>query len=202
MGMNQISNISDGIEERPPTESSAINESENITNNHAFLQNKVAVDYDDLHTAGNLPSILLSVAQSDLNYFTSIVGELIQFSVEKSTFLNAHKTTEFSTHTKKQEDILTKAKRKYQGDVLQVKDILRGSILFQDETSLFRSLLFLHHYSQSHPEFCIVRVKNLFWSLYDGYGTRTDLPTGYRHILVNVRLKSGLLAGSSKKSLL
>ena len=166
------------------------NGSENEKEHEPILHSRFV--RDDQKT---LLSNLLSVAQSDLNCFTNLIEDMVTFAIESSTVLNTREATEFFVNIKIQESIVTKASRKYQGDVLRVKDVLRASIIFLDETALFRCLLYLHQYSQSHENFSIVRVKNLFWSLLAGSLVPTDLATGYRHVLVNVRLKSGLITG-------
>jgi len=197
MGMDEFANSDSNDEEdgsdlflqRPVNiDFPSVDERANIVNDDpVVLRNKVILD--DVVDTEILLTTLLSTAQSEVDFFTHFVQELVDFSVKKSVPVSTE------LHIKKLEDIINKAQRKYQGDILRVKDILRASILFHDEISLYRSLLFLYKYSQSHPEIDIVRIKNLFWSLYEGCMTRTNLPTGYRHVLVSIRLQSGLLAG-------
>ncbi|KAL3911650.1 MAG: hypothetical protein SGILL_007199, partial [Bacillariaceae sp.] len=78
-----------------------------------------------------------------------------------------------------------KADRKYSGDVLQVKDILRGQITFPDEGALICGLYSLHRLagdqrsmtSANVPVFQIVRMKNLFRMTGSGTEYHQPLPT-------------------------
>jgi hypothetical protein len=84
---------------------------------------------------------------------------------------------------------------------------LRGEITFPDEGSLICGLYSLHSLAEhngnrekigsakSVPSFKIVRLKNLFRTTRAGNEFYHSLPTGYRHILVNLRLNGGLIAG-------
>jgi hypothetical protein len=112
-----------------------------------------------------------------------------------------------SVGVKDYSSIRKKATRKYNGDVSQVKDALRGEITFPDEGSLICGLYSLHNLAEhngnrkkigstkSVPSFKIVRLKNLFRTTRAGSEFYHSLPTGYRHILVNLRLNGGLIAG-------
>jgi hypothetical protein len=112
-----------------------------------------------------------------------------------------------SVGVKDYSSIRKKATRKYNGDVSQVKDALRGEITFPDEGSLICGLYSLHSLAEhngnrekigsakSVPSFKIVRLKNLFRTTRAGNEFYHSLPTGYRHILVNLRLNGGLIAG-------
>uniref|UniRef100_A0A7S4QU69 Uncharacterized protein n=1 Tax=Ditylum brightwellii TaxID=49249 RepID=A0A7S4QU69_9STRA len=107
--------------------------------------------------------------------------------------------------TKSPEAIREKAQRKYDGNVMFVKDILRATITLPDEGSLVCALLFLHKICNDEmtdgrrkrnatDRMKIVRIKNLFRSSQLGTMVPSDLPTGYRHVLVNVRFEDGFLA--------
>jgi hypothetical protein len=99
----------------------------------------------------------------------------------------------FSLGLKSFDSIEKKAKRKYDGDVLQVKDILRASIIYPTEATLVCGLVYLRlkhsTIAEDGTRIDIVRFKNMFS---DG----ENLPTGYRHVLVNIRLNGGFLAGT------
>lgn len=111
----------------------------------------------------------------------------------------------FSVGVKNSCSIEEKATRKYNGDISQVKDVLRGELTFPDEGSLICGLHFLHTQAKRNEEktgminsilfFQIVRLKNLFYTNKAGNLVYDTLPTGYRHILVNLKLNEGFIAG-------
>jgi hypothetical protein len=111
----------------------------------------------------------------------------------------------FSINVKELVAIQTKAARKYGGDILAVKDVLRGQVTFPDEGSLICGLIAIYklsrgarkHESKELPQFKIIRMKNLFRTSTSGRELCESLPTGYRHILLNIRLENGLIAGTS-----
>ena len=112
-----------------------------------------------------------------------------------------------------------KALRKYTGDITRVLDFLRARITFPDEGSLVCALYQLVNLAKrdknagctseektgteerteteekNESSVEIVRLKNLFRTSPRGNTCYPALPTGYRHILVNVRLGSGIIAG-------
>jgi len=89
--------------------------------------------------------------------------------------------------------IAAKAKRKYDGNVLRVKDLVRSYIVCERASILLSVLSRLSSIctrgQAGMQEVC--RVKNLFC---DECADR--LSTGYRHVLVTIRLADGLLGGS------
>jgi hypothetical protein len=102
-----------------------------------------------------------------------------------------------------------KANKKYGGNLKSVKDILRAQIVFPNESSLVCGLIFLNEYSllsQADERKApivkdvglkaeIVRIKNLFATAPNGDPCYSCLPTGYRHLLLNIRIDDELLAG-------
>ena len=85
-------------------------------------------------------------------------------------------------------------------------------LFFPDEGSLVCALLFLNQCSDNSPDikdfkeksnievmpFNVVRIKNLFRVTPLGSIVSSDLSTGYRHVLVNIRLNNdGLIAGKN-----
>ena len=115
----------------------------------------------------------------------------------------------FSVDIKDAVAIEQKAGTKYDGELLQVKDALRAQVVFPTEGSLVCAFAFLNQYcSLSTSQVAsskiaqeiglkseIVRIKNLFAVISTGQPCHTDLPTGYRHLLLNVRIDDGVLAG-------
>ena len=79
--------------------------------------------------------------------------------------------------------------------------------MFPDEGSLVCGLYFLQKLTDSNgnskgikpswskPTLEIVRLKNLFRTTRSGIASYDALSTGYRHILINVKLDGGLIAG-------
>jgi hypothetical protein len=164
-----------------------------VQNPGEVLRNKVTVD----HPVSIVQS-LLSLARADMGYFSNLIRNIVEFSSQENLpKFGADQEVVSSVNIKNEVDILAKARCKYGNDCSRVKDVLRGYIIFLDEKALCRALLYLHKYSQSNGDFCIVRLKNLFRTLFDGSLVPSNLFTGYRHILVNVRLKSGLITGMS-----
>ena len=113
----------------------------------------------------------------------------------------------FTVSLKDPEAAEWKAKSKYSGDHRQVKDYLRGRIIFPDEGSLVCALVklfqlgdnftFTSNGEQKQVKFGIVRMKNLFKTESSGNLEKTmeyQLPTGYRHILLNVVFNDEFIA--------
>jgi hypothetical protein len=115
----------------------------------------------------------------------------------------------FSVDIKDSCAIQHKANKKYGGNLICVKDILRAQIVFPNESSLLCGLIFLNEYSllsqgderrapivkEVGLKAEIVRIKNLFAATSNGEPCRSYLPTGYRHMLLNIRVDDGFLAG-------
>jgi hypothetical protein len=173
---------------------------------------KICHDITEVTSSGPLEK-LLELARSEQNAFQLIVAEIAAFASNSipPRFTNGNSgSVRYSVCTKHPKAVELKAKRKYGGDILQVKDILRAQIMFPDEKSLVCGLVRLSQMEKSCEElsasgdsspttcvkFRLVRIKNLFAkeSILDGELV-TPLPSGYRHVLLNIQLASGLLAG-------
>ena len=116
----------------------------------------------------------------------------------------------FSVDIKDALVIQRKAGTKYNGELLRVKDVLRAQVVFPSEGSLVCAFTFLNQYcslstandtgSEVIQEIGlkaeIVRIKNLFAVNSSGKPCRVMLPTGYRHLLLNVRLDDSFLVGT------
>lgn len=120
----------------------------------------------------------------------------------------------FSVDIKDAIAIHHKAATKYAGNLLEVKDVLRAQVVFPTEGSLVCAFTFLNQYctlSTSHESSSkiveqigvkseIVRIKNLFAVTTNGEPCCVNLPTGYRHLLLNIRLDNSVLAGKFQGS--
>ena len=156
-------------------------------------------------TAKVTADTLVELAASDLKRFASFMEDIVHFAAHNhgaSSSDDREPEVSYSVGLKSQEAIEKKSQTKYGGDLLQVKDTLRAQITFGDEGSLVAGLLRLVKRCKSqagngkddyHVE--IVRVKNLFQRSPSGSLCASSLPTGYRHVLITVRLNGLLLAG-------
>ena len=163
----------------------------------------------DLKSGADVVDQLLQSAESLMKHFSLIVEDTTAFAAQSVRRANDGCTmlTWHMVGIKERKSIIQKAERKYGGDVKQVKDILRGQIVFADEGAMICGLSRLSKTSeQSDIEFqgtevscfSICRIKNLFArERLFGPLVRSTLPTAYRHILVTLRFHSGLLAGES-----
>jgi hypothetical protein len=152
---------------------------------------------------------LLESAQSSLQELSLLVKDVIAFSSMGTLCPHDSEVIRFSLGMKDADSIGRKAERKYQGDFLQVKDILRAHIVFRNEGALVCGLVRLLQTTKRSDSdgdkpfggFVLVRMKNLF-AAGSCIGTLrpSPLPTGYRHVLLNFRLKNGLLVGKSRVS--
>ena len=163
---------------------------------------------------------LLHAARGSMKRFYAQLDEIVRFSSQNNPSPKSIRATSsfsftkksqcranFSVDIKTKEAIIDKANRKYNNDVLQVKDILRGQITLPDEGALVCALVFLSRSCRNSLDSSgrdgkwkgvkIVRIKNLFKMSMLGTIVPSDLPTGYRHLLMNIRLPNGLLAGTS-----
>jgi len=153
----------------------------------------------------NDPSVedLVSAAERVKSYFSQLTEEIAAFA---STNCRSSAAVKFAVDIKDKEAAKRKALRKYNGDVRRVKDILRARLCFPDEGTLVCGL---HHLftvtklpntpgdSKSDATVELARLKNLFRKEFALESvTPSPLPTGYRHLLLNVRFESGLLAGT------
>jgi hypothetical protein len=153
---------------------------------------------------------LLKVAESKLPSFTNLLQGIVEFSshnVGMSAMYTEAAVPSFSVGLKNYSSIRKKAARKYCGDILKVKDVLRGQVTFPDEGSLVCGLYFLANEcdkkesedSQRSSALAlkieIVSLKNLFRLSPMGHSSESPLPTGYRHILAKVRIDDQIVAG-------
>ncbi|GKY93347.1 hypothetical protein MPSEU_000302300 [Mayamaea pseudoterrestris] len=133
--------------------------------------------------------------------FTEVIIDIVTFAENetqncRSTIGKCDGDSRYSTYSvgiKSSEAIDVKAKRKYKGDISQVKDVLRGRIICHDESSLICALVRLHEWTRRRDQefkVSIIRVKNMF-ALSKG---APALPTGYRHILVNLSFDDRVIA--------
>jgi hypothetical protein len=142
--------------------------------------------------------LLFSIAEKSHKQFLKSITDIATFA---SNHLEADVTSLLKpcTSVKTKEAIVGKAQRKYGGDLLQVKDILRAQLIFPDEASLVRTLQHLQKTSNAQGSivstYKVVRIKNLFRTTSFENAVPTDLPTGYRHVLVNLRMPNGFIAG-------
>lgn len=156
---------------------------------------------------------LLSAAESNTSVLSSVVEDIVAFASIKSTARGelTDGAIRFVVGVKDRQAMERKAERKYCGNIFQVKDILRAQITFAEEGELVCGLVRLFQITGllegggngSCLEIKLVRIKNLFFSeslLVDL--PVSPLPTGYRHLLLNIRLKNGLLSGMWRVALL
>ena len=77
----------------------------------------------------------------------------------------------------------------------------RGQVTFPSEASLACGLNFLQKQciktQKGTQKYEIVRLKNLFRTSGKGLPEISHLPTGYRHMLLSIRIDGGLIAGKS-----
>ena len=165
------------------------------------ITNILRHEINDLPEDRNLNAIvnlLHNLAEKNHEQFVKCVADI-------ATFASNHLETDVTcllkprTNIKTKEAIIEKARRKYGGDLLQVKDIIRGQLIFPDEASLVRTIKHLHKTSNAQGSivstYKLIRLKNLFRMSPFGNTVPTDLPTGYRHVIVNLRMPNGFLAG-------
>jgi hypothetical protein len=132
---------------------------------------------------------LLEFADQTTADFAKLMETVVAFARFDST------DVEFEVNVKQAEAITKKARQKYEGDLRQVKDVLRSKIIFPTESSLVCGLVKLFQLEEEH--FKVVRIKNLFQRDANDDLVDSPLPTKYRHILVNIKWKSGFLSGMS-----
>lgn len=136
--------------------------------------------------------------------FSDLIESIAAFA---SNNCRANNAVSLSVDVKDKRAAMQKASRKYNGDLLRVKDILRARLCFPDEGTLVCGLCYLlkntelpvknkEQVDDAGAAVELARIKNLFGRkspLEDL--TPSPLPTGYRHVLVNVRFDNGLLGG-------
>jgi hypothetical protein len=157
-------------------------------------------------TDGNEVTVQLlhQTAQKNLTIASSIIQDIIAFASLNSTNRNEIDWINHSLCVKDLDSINRKAQMKYGGDILQVKDILRGQITFRNEGELVCGLVRLlqtakistNENKSNSADIALVRIKNLFFreSIMGDIAT-SSLPTAYRHVLLNLRFIDGLLFG-------
>ena len=191
-----------------------------LTNYLTTLATNVNIDNAQrdylVHNTGSDMSIdaLVAIARSKRGKFYSLIEQLSQFATQNyhPTLVQNEFNVSFSVEIKAAEAIQKKAVRKYGGDVTQVKDILRSQLIFPDERFLICALVYLNQLagvdrtgtppdSRDSDDFSfeIVRMKNLFCVQPSEKFEVSQLPTGYRHVLLNVRTFDGFLAGTFTK---
>ena len=160
--------------------------------------------------------LLIKAAESNLKNFEKHVERIVTFASRQSeplpaslnspsicssplSPLNASRVS-YSVGVKSEGSVIDKAGRKYEGDIFRVKDCLRAQVVLPNESTLVCAMLSLQYICSDKARIStgkrmkIIRIKNLFRLSPLGVIVPTDLPTGYRHILVNVRLSDGLVA--------
>ena len=148
-----------------------------------------------------IKSLLASAIAKSASY-TSLIKQIATFATNNADPLNPASAVRYSVDVKTADAIMEKAKRKYKGDVLQVKDVLRGQIIFPNESSLACAITSLNNVCNDgkvsvgeQEPIKIARIKNLFVSRPARTPLIDSLPTGYRHILITLKFGDGFLAG-------
>ena len=148
-------------------------------------------------------SILYDEAQKSMTVLNSIVRDTVAFASIKCSNEKERDSIAFSIEVKDRASIDQKAKLKYDGDIFQVKDILRSQITFRSEGELVCGLVRLLRKGKdgsstdvlTAEKITLIRIKNLFSCNSFSKLHLSPLPTGYRHILLNFRLPTGLIFG-------
>jgi hypothetical protein len=142
---------------------------------------------------------LLKHIKGHVDSFSRVVRRIVEFSSQNDSM----REISFDVGLKNYSSIREKAERKYGDDILQVKDVLRGQITFPDESSLVCGLYYLHKIckgesesSKASSELEIIRLKNLFRTSQGIEACHAPLPTGYRHVLINIRIGGTIIAGT------
>ena len=150
---------------------------------------------------------ILVAARANFKGFEKEIDRIVSFAHRSERLASKASSTEatqpssskirYSVGIKAEASIVDKSARKYGGDVARVKDVLRSQIVLPDEASIISTLLSLQHICSpqcKENNMKIIRIKNLFRLSPLGTIVPTDLPSGYRHVLINVRLEDGLVA--------
>ena len=151
--------------------------------------------------------ILYDAAQRNVSVLNSILHDIVAFASINCSNQAECDSIAYTIHVKDQTAIERKAKGKYGGDICQVKDILRSQITFRNEAELVCGLVRLlekgktpSNIDTEDPEkITLIRIKNLFSCDVFGDLPTSSLPTGYRHVLLNLRLPDGLIFGKQWK---
>lgn len=164
---------------------------------------------------------LLHLAGDTHGKFSRLIGRLAVYASQDynpanmEDYEDADNVT-YSVDIKDAQAIQRKADSKYEGELSQVKDILRAQVVFPTKGALVCAFTLLSQYCSwsSSPQSAasqvvsevglkaeIVRIKNLFAVTSTGQPCMVDFPTGYRHLLLNIRPDDGLLAGKCQTRL-
>ena len=136
---------------------------------------------------------LINAAKESYTLFAALVKSTAQFVNKRHP---NSVTNSFVVDIKSADAIKQKAERKYNGDVHHVKDILRGYLVVDDEESILKAILCIkQNCEESSGSMKIVRFKNLFRMDELGTLVPTNLLTGYRHIVFNLRMPNGVVTG-------
>ena len=182
----------------------------NTANVESILRHDLSITLESDENLGTLNiTEIQTEAKKLLRSLERVIGCIAKYSTQNGptpTDIECNDIT-YSCGVKDYASIRNKARRKYDGDISQVKDVLRGQITFPDEGSLICGLSCLHsiaehrsegkkdELAQSSVAFKIIRLKNLFRTTGVTDEISNVLPTGYRHILVNIMFDCGLVAG-------
>ena len=141
---------------------------------------------------------IVDIIQAAKESYT-LFAALIKSTAQHVNKLDKNSGTEtYAIDIKSAESIKLKAETKYNGHVHQVKDILRGYIIVPNEELLLKTIMCIkHHCQESEGSMVIVRFKNLFRMNSVGTLVPTNLPTGYRHIIFNVKMSNGVIGGEA-----
>jgi hypothetical protein len=176
-------------------------------NSGTFERSSQILRHDISTSTTNEPAtkVLHRTAAKNLTMASLIVHDIIAFATMNSSNRNEIETISYSVGVKDQDVINRKAQMKYNGDIFQVKDILRAQITFRNEEELVCGLVRLlqtakiptEESTSNSEDITLIRIKNLFSSesIMGAIGM-SPLPTGYRHVLLNLRLKDGLIFGT------
>ena len=176
----------------------ALREDDDSPSGSAHVEQVVLRHSIDAPTAPSVKDLRAS-ATSKSAPFTLFMKQIATFAINDFAPDNPASAVRYSVDIKTADAITEKAKRKYSGDILQVKDVLRGQITFPNESSLVCAITSLIGLcGREEAPFKVVRVKNLFLSRPTHNALHDHLPTGYRHILVTLQFSDGFLAGKLK----
>jgi hypothetical protein len=151
------------------------------------------VNLDLLHEAG----------QQNVTVVTTLIKDVIAFASISNPSHSDCDSIIYSVTVKDRMAIEKKAKMKYEGDILRVKDVLRAQITFRNDQELICALVRLLQIAKpasiddtsQGDKIKLIRIKNLFSINSVSLISRTPLPTGYRHVLLNLRLQNGMIFG-------
>lgn len=185
-------------------------QSHNVSSSNEKEKQKVLVK----HNVSNDATVedLLRLAAEKHKQFSILIRQLVIFASQD----NRHEQSDdyetqylqSSVDIKDAKAIRAKADKKYKGDLLQVKDVLRAQIVFPTEGALICAFALLNQYCSFTSSTTkvnniveevgikveIVRIKNLF-AMPPSSQSCAQLPTGYKHLLITLRLNDSIVAG-------